>query len=64
MIVGMVALALILMNGIILGRPGESVEIAIEYGYVVGAIGAAMILLGGALRQALGGRTRKPPGVM
>lgn len=64
MIVGMVALALILMNGIILGRPGESVEISIEYGYAVGAFGAAMILVGGALRQALGGRTRKPPGVL
>ena len=64
MIVGMVAAALILMNGIILGRPGDSVEISIEYGYLVGLLGATMILVGGALRQALGGRTRKPPGVL
>jgi hypothetical protein len=64
MIVGMVAAALILMNGIILGRPGESVEISIEFGYVIGLIGGTMILVGGALRQALGGRTRKPPGVL
>jgi hypothetical protein len=64
MIVGMVAVALILLNGIVLGRPGDSVEIGIEIGYVVGLLGGAMILTGGILRQALGGRTRKPPGVL
>jgi hypothetical protein len=64
MIVGMVAAALIWLNGIILGRPGESVDIGIEYGYIVGLIGANMILAGGLIRQALGGRTRKPPGVI
>jgi hypothetical protein len=64
MIVGMVAAALIWLNGIILGRPGDSVEIGIEVGYWVGLIGANMILVGGALRQALGGRTRKPPGTL
>jgi hypothetical protein len=64
MIVGMVAAALILMNGIILGRPGDSVEISLKIGYLVGFLGATMILVGGALRQALGGRTRKPPGVL
>lgn len=64
MIVGMVGVALILLNGVILGRPGDSVEIGIEFGYLVGFLGAAMILTGGLLRQALGGRTRKPPGVM
>ena len=64
MIVGMTGVALILLNGVILGRPGDSVEIGIEYGYFVGFLGSAMILTGGLLRQALGGRTRKPPGVM
>ena len=64
MIVGMTGVALILLNGIILGRPGDSVEIGIEVGYLVGLLGSAMILTGGLLRQALGGRTRKPPGVM
>jgi hypothetical protein len=66
MIVGMVAAALILLNGIILGRPGgtESVEIAIEPGYIVGLAGASMILGGGLLRQAMYGRNRKPPGVL
>ena len=64
MIVGMVAAALIWLNGIILGRPGDSVEISIEIGYWVGLVGANMILVGGALRQALGGRSRKPPGTL
>jgi hypothetical protein len=66
MIVGMVAGALILLNGIILGRPGGggSVEISIEPGYIVGLIGANMILAGGLVRQAMYGRHRKPPGVL
>jgi hypothetical protein len=64
MIVGMVAAALIWLNGIILGRPGDSVDIGIEIGYWIGLIGANMILAGGLIRQALGGRTRKPPGTL
>ena len=64
MIVGMVAAALIWLNGIILGKPGDSVDISIEIGYWVGLVGANGILVGGALRQALGGRTRKPPGTL
>jgi hypothetical protein len=64
MIVGMVAAALIWLNGIILGRPGESVDIGIEPGYWIGLVGANLILFGGLIRQALGGRTRKPPGTL
>ena len=66
MIVGMVAGALILLNGIILGRPGgsDAVGISIEAGYVIGLIGANMILAGGLIRQARYGRARKPPGVL
>jgi hypothetical protein len=64
MIVGMTAAALIWLNGIILGRPGDSVEISLQIGYVVGLVGANMILAGGLIRQALGGRTRKPPGTL
>jgi hypothetical protein len=66
MIVGMVAGALILLNGIILGRPGGSgsVDISIEFGYIVGLVGANMILAGGAIRQARYSRGRKPPGVL
>jgi len=66
MIVGMVAGALILLNGIILGRPGgsDTVGISIKPGYIVGLIGANMILAGGLIRQARYGRARKPPGVL
>lgn len=65
MIVGMTAGALILLNGIILGRPGgtNSVEISISPGYWVGLLGANMILVGGLVRQAMYGGGRKPPGV-
>jgi hypothetical protein len=66
MIVGMTAAALILMNGVILGKPGGSAAVGIkfEYGWFVGLIGALGILAGGVLRQAIGARTRKPPGVI
>jgi hypothetical protein len=65
MIVGMLAAALILLNGIILGKPGgtNSVDLSIEPGYLVGMLGASMILAGGVLRQALYSGVRKPPGV-
>ena len=62
MIVGMLAFGLILMNGVILGKPGESVEIGLSYGYLVGLLGATAIMVAGAIRQAYG-ITRKPPGV-
>ena len=66
MIVGMIAVALILLNGIVLGKPGGSsaVGISFEYGWFVGLVGAIGILTGGLLRQAIGARTRKPPGVI
>jgi hypothetical protein len=68
MIVGITAFALILVNGIILGRPGgddpHNVDISIQIGYVVGLVGAACIAFGGFVRQAQGIRGRKPPGVL
>lgn len=65
MIVGMVAALLILLNGIILGKPGsDPVDISLGIGWFVGLVGALGILTGGLLRQAVGGRTRKPPGVI
>jgi hypothetical protein len=64
MIVGMTAAALIWLNGIVLGRPGDSVDIGLGIGYWVGLVGANMILVGGLIRQSMGGFTRKPPGVM
>ena len=65
MIVGMTAFALIILNGVILGRPGDpDSEIDIKIGYIVGLIGAGMICAGGIIRQAEGDRARKPPGTL
>ena len=68
MIVGITAAALILVNGIILGRPGgddpNNVDISIEIGYWVGLLGSACIAFGGFVRQAESIRGRKPPGVL
>jgi hypothetical protein len=65
MIVGMIAAVLILLNGVILGKPGtDPVDISLELGWFVGLVGALGILAGGVLRQAVGARTRKPPGVI
>ena len=66
MIVGMTATVLIVLNGIVLGKPGgsDAVGIKIDYGWFVGLIGALGILTGGLLRQAIGNRARKPPGVI
>jgi hypothetical protein len=65
MIVGMTAFALIILNGVILGRPGDpDSEIDIKIGYIVGLLGAAMICAGGIIRQAEGDRARKPPGTI
>ena len=65
MIVGMTAFALIILNGVILGRPGDpDSEISIKIGYFVGLIGSAMICAGGIIRQAEGDRARKPPGTL
>jgi hypothetical protein len=65
MIVGMLATALILLNGVILGKPGsDPVDISLKYGWFVGLLGAVLIMVGGTLRQALTARARKPPGVL
>ena len=55
---------LILCNGIILGRPGDSVEIGLGIGYFVGLIASAGLLVAGYLRQAFYTSARKPPGVI
>ena len=64
MIVGIVAFVLILCNGIILGRPGDSVDIGLGIGYFVGLLGAGGMLVAGYLRQAYYTDARKPPGVI
>jgi hypothetical protein len=64
MIVGITAIVLILCNGVILGRPGDTVGIGLGIGYFVGLIAAAGMLVAGYLRQAVYGVDRKPPGVI
>ncbi|MBA3261043.1 MAG: hypothetical protein H0T69_00925 [Thermoleophilaceae bacterium] len=64
MIVGITAFVLILCNGIILGRPGDTVDIGLGIGYFVGLIASAGMLVAGYLRQAVYGDPRKPPGVI
>jgi hypothetical protein len=64
MIVGMIALVLILCNGIILGRPGDTVDIGLGVGYFVALLASAGLLTAGYLRQAYYTDVRKPPGVI
>ena len=64
MIVGITAFVLILCNGVILGKPGEGVEVSFSYGYLVGMLGAMGITAGGVIRQAEGARAGKPPGTL
>jgi hypothetical protein len=63
-VVAMTAGALILYFGF-LSRPGEpSGEISLKLGWFVSLLGAAAMLLGGALRASGTERPRKPPGVL
>jgi hypothetical protein len=64
MVVGITAFVLVLCNGIILGRPGDSVDIGLGIGYFVALIGSAGMLVAGYLRQAFYTTARKPPGVI
>jgi hypothetical protein len=64
MVVGMTAFVLIICNGIVLGRPGDSVDIGLGIGYFVGLLAAAGLLAAGYLRQAYYSDVRKPPGVI
>jgi hypothetical protein len=64
MIVGMIALVLILCNGIILGRPGDTVDIGLGVGYFVALLASIGLLAAGYLRQAYYSDVRKPPGVI
>jgi hypothetical protein len=64
MIVGITAFVLVLSNGIILGKPGESVEISLKIGYLIGLLACLGMAVSGYLRQALYTEGRKPPGVI
>jgi hypothetical protein len=61
----MIAAVLILLNGVVLGKPGsDPVDISFDPGWFIGFVGSLGILASGLMRQAVGGRTRKPPGVI
>jgi hypothetical protein len=65
MIVGITAFVLIILNGVILGKPGgPDSTISFRYGYFVGLLGSAIICAGGVIRQSEGARGRKPPGTL
>ena len=64
MVVGITAFVLILCNGIILGRPGDSVDIGLGIGYFVALLASAGMMIAGYLRQAFYTTARKPPGVL
>jgi hypothetical protein len=57
-------MVLILCNGIILGRPGDSVDIGLGVGYFTALVASAGLLVAGYLRQAVYTDARKPPGVI
>ena len=64
MVVGITAFVLILCNGVILGRPGDSVEISLEVGYPIALLACAGMAASGFVRQARYTEGRKPPGVI
>lgn len=63
-IVGLTAFVLILCNGIILGRPGESFDIGLGIGYFAALLASAGLLAAGYLRQSVYGDAKKPPGTI
>jgi hypothetical protein len=64
MVTGLIGIFLVICNGLILGKPGDGVEISLEIGWFLGLIGCVGIFVAGLLRQAerAGPRRRKPPG--
>jgi len=54
----------VLCNGVILGRPGDSVEISLQWGYPIALLASAGMAASGFLRQLHHTDARKPPGVL
>jgi hypothetical protein len=53
MIAGIYATVLVVINGLVLGRPGaETVDVSLQWGYFVAIAGALTIVVAGFLRQA------------
>ncbi len=64
MLDGITAFVLILCNGVILGRPGDSVAITLEFGYLIGLLSCLAMAASGFVRQSRYTEGRKPPGVI
>jgi hypothetical protein len=64
MVVGISAFVLVLCNGVILGRPGDSVDISLQWGYPIALLACVGMAVSGFLRQAKHADAKKPPGVM
>jgi hypothetical protein len=64
MVVGIAAFVLVLCNGVILGRPGDSVEISLQWGYPIALLACVGMAVSGFLRQSRHAEGKKPPGVM
>ncbi|MGI8846037.1 MAG: hypothetical protein ACR2HC_07675 [Thermoleophilaceae bacterium] len=64
MIVGIAAFILVLCNGIILGKPGDSVDISLQWGYPVALLASLGMGVSGFIRQSRYGAHRKPPGTV
>jgi hypothetical protein len=64
MIAGIYGTVLVLLNGLVLGRPGEqTVDVSLRWGYFVAIAGALAVAAGGLLRQSRDVRGRKTPGM-
>ena len=48
----------------ILGRPGESVEISLQWGYPIALLACIGMAVSGFLRQSRHVDAKKPPGVV
>ncbi len=64
MVVGITCFVLVLCNGVILGRPGDTVEITLELGYLVALLACVGMAASGFVRQSRYTEGRKPPGVI
>ncbi len=64
MIVGAAAFVLVLCNGVILGRPGDTVEVSLQWGYPIALLACIGMAVSGFMRQSRHVDAKKPPGVI
>lgn len=64
MIVGIVAFVLVLCNGVILGKPGDTVDISLQWGYPIALLTSLGMGVSGFIRQSRYVKGRKPPGTI